>query len=237
SEDVGGGVKDRCVPGGHQVELGAGARQLVPEEVCGSGTFALVEGTLASVCGHELFQPDPGHDHVPDRLQVGRGVGQGGVGDAVGPGRGGRFGNPVQCGLQQIGELGLGPPEGAGAFHAFLHGPHQQIQSCTVVDDRFTAQQVQSLDAVGALVDRVEPVVTVVLLHVVLTRVPVTTVYLDGQTVGLETPLGGPALDDRGERVQQQVGTPTLLLALVGGAVVDQPGAVQHQRHGPLDVA
>ena len=67
------------------------------------------------------------------------------------------------------------------------------------------AQQIQALDSVRALVDGVEPVVSVVLFDVVLAGVAVSAVHLDGQAVGLETPLRRPALANRREDVEQQV--------------------------------
>ena len=50
----------------------------------------------------------------------------------------------------------------------------------------------------------VEAIVAVELFDVVVARVAVAAVHLDGEIVGLQTPLRGPAFGDRREDVEQQ---------------------------------
>lgn len=78
----------------------------------------------------------------------------------------------------------------------------------------------------GALVDRVEPVVAVMLFDVVFAGVAVAAVHLDRQVVGFQTPLRRPALGDGREDVEQ----------VLVVAEVDQPRAVQRERQRTLDV-
>ena len=92
------------------------------------------------------------------------------------------------------------------------------------------AQQIQALDAVGALVDRVEPIVAIVLFDVVLAGVAVATHDLDRQTVGLQAPLRRPTLGDRGQDVQQQSGPVAFVVGVGAVLPVHQACAVQRQR-------
>ena len=77
--------------------------------------------------------------------------------------------------------------------------------------------------------NRVEPVVAVMLFDVVFAGVSVPAVHLDRQAVGLQTPLRRPALGDRGEDVQQTAGRLGLLRRLGAGRHVDQAPAIQRQ--------
>ncbi len=98
------------------------------------------------------------------------------------------------------------------------------------------AQQVQALDPVGALVDRIEPVVPVVLLDVVLAGVAVATEHLDRQVVGFQAPLRGPTLGDRGQDVEQQRRRVGFLVGFGAVLQVDELGAVERQRERPFDI-
>jgi hypothetical protein len=60
----------------------------------------------------------------------------------------------------------------------------QPLQPGAPVHHDLASEQVQTLDAVRALVDRVEPVVPVELLDRVVAGVAVPAVHLDGQVVG-----------------------------------------------------
>ena len=80
----------------------------------------------------------------------------------------------------------------------------QSTQSRAVVLADFAAEQVQTLNSVRAFVNRVEPVVTVVLFDVVFAGVAVSAVYLDRQIVRFKAPLRRPALSNRSQQVQQQ---------------------------------
>ena len=80
----------------------------------------------------------------------------------------------------------------------------QQLERRAVVHHRLAPQQVERLDAVGALVDRVDAVVAVVLLDRILARVAVAAEDLDRQVVGLERVVRAPGLDDRRQQLEQQ---------------------------------
>ena len=84
--------------------------------------------------------------------------------------------------------------------------------------------------------DRVQPVVAVVLLDVVVPGVAGAAEHLDGQVVGGQAPLRGPALGDRGEDPQHLLRLGLRGRVVQGRDVVDQPRAVEVERQGPLDV-
>ena len=107
--------------------------------------------------------------------------------------------------------------------------PTSRPQRGAAVHQHLATEQVQRLDAVGALVDRVEPVVAVVLLDVVVAGVAGAAEHLDGQVVGGQAPLRRPALGDRGEQPEQllRLGAPGRVGR--GRDVVDQPRAVEHR--------
>ncbi|MDT4813811.1 hypothetical protein FQZ97_468040 [compost metagenome] len=88
----------------------------------------------------------------------------------------------------------------------------------------------------GALVDRVEAVVAVVLLDRVFAGVAVAAEDLDGQLVGLQAELRGPGLDDRGEQVEQLQRLLARAVVGQGLVVVDQARGVQAEVEGALDV-
>src|SRR5690554_127380 len=93
----------------------------------------------------------------------------------------------------------------------------------------FAAQQVQGLDAVGALMNGVQAIVAPALLHRVFAGVASAAVDLDRQVVGFGAVFGGPGFDHRGEQVQQFAGFHSFLLTRVGVLVVHQAGAIQAQ--------
>ncbi|MER7180682.1 hypothetical protein ABT404_14580 [Streptomyces hyaluromycini] len=67
-------------------------------------------------------------------------------------------------------------------------GPDERLdrgKAGPIVHDHLAAQQIEGLNSMRALVDGVEPVVPVVLLHVVLAGVAVAAVDLDRQVVRL----------------------------------------------------
>ena len=92
------------------------------------------------------------------------------------------------------GEFGASPADGPAEGDRLSRSHAERHQASTAPLNHFAAQQVQALDAVGALVNRVEPVVPVVLLDVVLAGVARTAEHLDRQAVGLQAPLRRPAL-------------------------------------------
>src|SRR5690606_13049010 len=85
------------------------------------------------------------------------------------------------------------------------HPLRETVQQRAVVEPHLAPEQIEPLDAVRALVDRVQPVVAIMLLDRVVARVSVAAVHLDGQTVGLQAPLRRPALADRREQLEQRV--------------------------------
>jgi len=111
----------------------------------------------------------------------------------------------------------------------------QQPQRRAVLHDDLAAEQVQALDAVRALVDRVQPVVAVELLDVVVAGVAVAAVHLDRQVVGRQAVLRRPALRDRRQHLEQERG-PLASGGITGALLVDQPGAVEAQGQRAFDV-
>src|SRR3546814_5371772 len=71
-------------------------------------------------------------------------------------------------------------------------------------------QQIQCLNAVAALVDRVQSIVSIELLDRVLAGVAIAAEYLNRQIVGRNAPLCRPRFDDRGEQLQQRASTRAL---------------------------
>ena len=88
----------------------------------------------------------------------------------------------------------------------------------------------------GPFVDGIEAIVAVELLHLVLARVAVAAVHLDGQVVGGQAPLRRPALGDRRQDVEQQRQLCTFPRILGHACFVDQPRAVQIEGQCAFDV-
>src|ERR1700677_570407 len=109
----------------------------------------------------------------------------------------------------------------AGPGHGLLDRRKERLQACAIVENYFASEQVQALNAVGPFVNRVQSVVTIVLLDVVVAGVAVAAMNLDGQAVGLETPLGRPAFRNRGQYLQQQRGPADRVLIGSGLLVVN----------------
>ena len=111
----------------------------------------------------------------------------------------------------------------------------EETQCPTAVEEDLAAEQIEALDAVGALVDGVEPVVAIVLLDIVVACVAGAAHDLDGEAVGLEAPLRGEALGDGGEQAEQGeclVGR----LAFEGVRIVDEARAIEHEGERALDI-
>ena len=85
------------------------------------------------------------------------------------------------------------------------------------------------MDAVGALVNVVEPIVTVESLDRIVPRIAVASEHLDGELVRLEAELGGPGLGYRGQQFEQQVQPLPLDRVAAGRDVVHQARTVQDQ--------
>ncbi len=84
--------------------------------------------------------------------------------------------------------------------------------------------------------DGIQAVVAVELLDLVLARVAVAAVHLDGQVVGGQAPLGRPALGDRCEDVEQQGQARALGRIVCDRGLVDDAGAIQVERQPAFDI-
>ena len=112
----------------------------------------------------------------------------------------------------------------------------ERSQTGTTPLSDLAPQQIQTLDAVRAFMDRVEAVIAVMLLDIVFPGIAISPEHLDRQTVGLKAPLRRPTFGDRRQDVQQQ--THLIAFAFGFGTVlpVDEPGAVQRQRQSTFDI-
>ncbi len=208
------------------------------EEITGCLALAVVEVAVLPVRGQDLFQPHPGDDDVSECLQVHHAVGKCGLDIAGAEHPGGHRHQALPGRFESRGH----PREFATAFGGgggrVCHRLAQGGEIGAVAVGHLSAQQVQALDAVGALVDRVEPVIPVVLFDVVLPAVAVAAEDLDRQAVGLQAPLRRPTLGDRGQDVEQHGGGVPVGLRLRFDAVrdIDQFGAVQQQCHSTFGI-
>ena len=92
--------------------------------------------------------------------------------------------------VRRVGIAGPAGPLGRGRPVARGRDPFGQCgQPGAPAREHLATQQILPLDPVGALVDRVEPVVAVVLFHVVVDRVSGPAEHLNRQLIGLQTPL------------------------------------------------
>ncbi|GGN52149.1 hypothetical protein GCM10011579_008830 [Streptomyces albiflavescens] len=133
-------------------------------------------------------------------LQTDRGVGEGALGVPGLPQAPCHGGDAGDGGVQLPSEAGGLVVRGRRAGGRHGDGLDEQAEPRAAVHDDLSAQQVEAVDAVRPLVDGVDAVVPVERLDVVLAGVAVAAVDLDGKVVGLQAPLGGPALGDRGRR-------------------------------------
>ena len=223
SEPGGVELHGRAVAGGEQVEQRADLGQLAREEVAGRRPLALVEGALLAARCQPLLQPQPGDHQVTGRLEVRRGVGE----DQP------RVAEPGQHAGHLHQPLGRRPQRGAvartllrqrrGPVRGGAHPLEEQRQPRAAVEHHLAAEQVLGLDPVGPLVDRVEPVVAVVLLDVEVAGVAGAAEHLDRQVVRGQAPLRRPALRDRRQHPQQRLGLLGGTGVVEGRDVVDQP--------------
>src|SRR5271163_2041369 len=93
------------------------------------------------------------------------------------------------------------------------------------------------MNAVGALVNGVEPIVPVELFDVVVAGVSVPTVDLDGQAVGLDAPLRGPTLGDGSQYLKQKPGVVAFGIGWRGKRFVDEAAAIKAESQCAFDVA
>src|SRR5690554_5335942 len=82
----------------------------------------------------------------------------------------------------------------------------------------------------GALVDRVKPVIPVELFHRIFPGVAVATMHLNCQAVSFETITGRPGLDHRREQVEQPGSKLTLLASFRKLLLVHQYCTLQTKR-------
>ena len=118
----------------------------------------------------------------------------------------------------------------AGFCRAVTAGP-------AAVDEYLSAEQIEGMNAVGALVNGVEPIVPVELFDVVVAGVSVPTVDLDGQAVGLNRPLRGPTLGDGSQYLKQKPGVVAFGIGWCGECFVDEAAAIQAEPQCAFDVA
>jgi hypothetical protein len=168
---------------------------------------------------------------MAEGLHVGHGIGQRGDWVAGGPRRLGGGADVLQRLGQRVRVRGQVGPLHRGLDGAVDAAGHQ-LQALAAFHHHLAAQQVGRLDAVRALVDHVQALVAPVLLDREVARVAVAAVHLDGQRIGFQAELAGPALGDGRQHLQQQA----RLVGVFRRArvlLVDQPRAMQHQRQRP----
>lgn len=125
----------------------------------------------------------------------------------------------------------------AGTPAGVLDAAAQKIESRAPVAQKLAADEIDALDARGPLVDRVEAVVAVELLHVEIARVAVAAMDLYGDVARDQPPFGGPGLRHRRQQAEQQFGLRAPALVLGGVALVHQPCAEEVQRQRALRIA
>jgi len=125
---------------------------------------------------------------------------------------------------------------GVGASDRRADLAREQLEPCAALHHDLAAEQVERLNAVRALVDHVEAVVTPVLLDRKITRVAVAAQHLNGQAVGLQAPLARPALGNRREHFEQQARFGDGLRR-AGRLLVDELCAIQLERERAFAIA
>ena len=177
-----------------------GGRTAAPSRVARTGRSSGQLGAFRrrnrppSVLHKELLEPDPREDNMAHRFEIDRGIRE-----CLRPIRG------LDQRSGDIPNLLGGLVETLGQFRCFTTGVPRSVDSelnCrderlearAVLHGHLASEQVETLDPVCALVDRVEPVVPVELFDVVVTGVSVATEDLDGQVVRSQAPLRWPAL-------------------------------------------
>ncbi len=99
----------------------------------------------------------------------------------------------------------------------------QLLETGAAVLRQLAPEQVQGLDAVSAFMNRIEPVVAVVLLNGVLAGVTMTAEHLNRQFIGFEAEFRRPGFDNGGQQVQQFMGVLADVFCFPGLGVVEQP--------------
>ena len=187
---------------------------------------------------HRLLQPAPADDHVAKGVQVQGRVGQRLVDLALHHVAEQRLGHLAEMGVEffqrltQIVQRVILTGLAAGV----LNQCRELLERRALVHRHLAAQQIQRLDTMCAFVDRIQTVVTVVLLDRILPGIASATEDLNGVFVGLEAELRGPGLDDRREQIQQLQGRLALFLGFQGLGIVEQPCSVQAQVEGAFHI-
>ena len=140
-----------------------------------------------------LAEPDPPDHDVAEHFEVRRRIGQ----RQVHVGAQGReqdlrgFGDELYAVFERFGrnaqcrDLATGRDRPADFRE-------QSLECGAVVHRHLASKQIERLYAVGAFMDRVEPVVAIEALYRILARVAVAAVHLDGQCIGFQAVLRGP---------------------------------------------
>ena len=127
---------------------------------------------------------------MPERIEIDAGVRErvlevvsGGFRQAAG----GRH-HPLG-GLAQLGAVCAQRLRAAGGFDVRAHRAHEQLERLPAAPERLAPEQVEGLDAIRPLMNRVQPIVPVELLDGIFARVTVAAVHLDGEIAGLDAVL------------------------------------------------
>ena len=194
----------------------------------------VLAGIQSLLAGGREIEPDPGQHRMAKGLQVGRGIGQRFFRHTRGPCGIGCGEQPVQRAIER-GRVFAQAFDGSSALDRIGHTRCQQFQAHAFFQTDLAAEQVEPLDAVRALVDHVQAVVAPVLFHREIPGVAITAMDLDGERVRFEAVLAGPALDDRGEHLEQLAGF-FCAECCARSLFVHQPCAIQAQRQGTFHI-
>jgi hypothetical protein len=114
--------------------------------------------------------------------------------------------------------------------------PPQQLECGAAFQGDLASEQIESLDAVGTFVDRVQAVVAIELLDGIVARVAVAAQNLDREVVRRQAPLRGPRFGDRRQDLEQELRVRARLRRVGRVLVVHQACAVQIEGEPGLDV-
>jgi pimeloyl-ACP methyl ester carboxylesterase len=182
--------------------------------------------------GQRALGQHPAADRVAQQLQIGRGARQG-VGHGPVPGarsarrwpsrpRPGRL--PAQATPPRS------PPAASRASMGVAHVVHQVADRLAFAQHQLAADQVDGLDAVGALVDRGDAGVAIVLGRAGLLDEAHAAVDLHALRGHLDADVGRPGLGDRGQQLLAQLGGRRARLV---GAWVERSAATAVDRQMP----
>src|SRR5579871_2252232 len=147
----------------------------------------------------------------------------------------GFFGKITQF-FENRGKLGPVVAHRMMGYRARDRVPHtfrKKSKGRTVFHPDLAAEQIEPVDSVSSLVDHIEPVIAPVLLDGKITRIAAATMDLNGEIVGLETPLARPALGDGRQQLEEPLGVGGSL-RIAGSLLVNQARAVEFERERAL---